>query len=127
MLIKKEELYRMTNIAYAGLSAVPSYPSWALKDLSKLNHSATYTKEGFKSAINKIDRRFVNDLSDESWAATLGYLTVDQREIVSFKDSVVYSQELFQKFVEISGGANQAVIGVVSSSSQDDKDSFLFY
>lgn len=33
---------------------------------------------------------------------------------------------MFNKFVEISGGSN-SVIGIVSSSSQDDKDSYLFY
>ena len=56
----------------------------------------------------------------------MNYLAVSQSEIVSFEHSPVYSKDLFEKFVEISGGKD-AVVGVVSSSSQDDRDSYLFY
>lgn len=47
-------------------------------------------------------------------------------EIVSYDHSPAYSKTLYKKFVDISGGSN-AIVGVVSSSSQDDKDTYEFY
>ena len=107
------------------MRAKQDYPAWAITDLLKLGKSE-YTTDDFKTAMKKIDSNFVNGLSDDNWEATLNFLAVSQSEIVSFENSPVYSKDLFNKFVDISGGRN-AVIGVVSSSSQDDRDSYLFY
>ena len=49
-----------------------------------------------------------------------------QSEIIDYQHTPVYTKDLNDKFLEISGGKN-AVIGIVSSSSQDDKDSFEYY
>jgi hypothetical protein len=97
-----------------------------IDDLKRLDSSKQYTSDEFKTAIKRIDSHFVNDLSDANWQATLDYLSVVQSEIVSYPDSPVYSRNLFDKFLEISGGKD-AIIGLVTSSSQDDKDAYQFY
>ena len=124
--IKEEDLYQITEATLAGLAQIDGYPTWALADLNELDWDKQYTYEGFKLAMDVIDPYFIVDLYDDEWDATLGYLTVVQSEIVSYENSPVYSRELFDEFVSMTGGEN-AVIGVVSSSSQDVADSYLFY
>jgi hypothetical protein len=43
--------------------------------------------DDFKAEMNSIDSRFVKDLSDDNWQATLGYLAVIQTEILSYENT----------------------------------------
>ncbi len=63
------------------------YPSWAIIDLQKLDFSKKYNMDDFKAEMNSIDSRFVKDLSDDNWQATLGYLAVIQTEILSYENT----------------------------------------
>ncbi|CDW75645.1 cyanophycinase-related exopeptidase-like protein [Stylonychia lemnae] len=124
--IKYQEMLQLTDLSIQNLKAKKDYPSWAISDLQRLDKSKKYSVDDFKTQIAKIDSHFIDDLSDDNWEATLNFLSITQSEIVSYKNSPVYTQNLFDKFVDLSGGSN-AVIGIVSASSQDYMDTYIFY
>jgi hypothetical protein len=73
--IKRTDLLQVTAASLIGLGAKKDYPTKALADLGKLG-GAEYTLDEFKSEMDKIDRDFVDGLSDDNWEATLNYLAV---------------------------------------------------
>jgi len=130
--LKTQELFRMTSevVAILGERERPEISPAIAAKLSDIPQSKDYTYDAFLDAIEAAGISLTTDLPAGSVAraVVLGYATLPQEEVVALDhSSTPETRAMFEKFIDLAGGAGVARIGLITSSSEDAKDSYLFY
>lgn len=128
--LKTQEIFRMTSAVMENLAKRPELSATITAKLGLIPQGQDYTYDGLLDAIEAVGLSLKTDLPRDSAAraAVLGYATLPQEEVVDLAHSDTPETEaMFKRFIELAGGAGKARIGVITASSEDAKDSYLFY
>lgn len=122
------DLYEITAEALAALTARPELSTTIKDGLATLPMDQAMTYDELLDELDAAIGLALVPRGSLEREMILGYTVVPQEEVVDFDSTAsADSQDLFRRIVELSGGAGQARIGIISASSGDLFDSYLYY